>query len=50
MVSYLCEVCTRDAEERVTVVANLNSIGVAQGMWENQVSLFLRLVEGMMLI
>lgn len=37
VVSWTHEVCSRDAEERAIVVASLNSIGVAQGTWWNQV-------------
>ncbi|ESZ96150.1 pantothenate transporter [Sclerotinia borealis F-4128] len=36
VVSWTHEVCSRDAE-RAIVVASLNSIGVAQGTWWNQV-------------
>jgi ACS family pantothenate transporter-like MFS transporter len=39
VVSWTHEVCSRDAEERAIVVASLNSIGVAQGTWWNQVCL-----------
>jgi ACS family pantothenate transporter-like MFS transporter len=39
VVSWIYEVCSRDAEERAIVVASLNSIGIAQGTWWNQVCL-----------
>ncbi|KAK8209038.1 hypothetical protein M8818_004002 [Zalaria obscura] len=37
IVSWTHQVCAGDAEERAIVIASLNSIGLAQGTWWNQV-------------
>ncbi|KAI0376464.1 MFS general substrate transporter [Hypomontagnella monticulosa] len=37
IVSWTHRVCSRDAEERAIVIGALNSIGLAQGTWWNQV-------------
>ncbi|KAI1085565.1 MFS general substrate transporter [Whalleya microplaca] len=37
IVSWTHTVCTADAEERAIVIGSLNSIGLAQGTWWNQV-------------